>query len=176
LSDRRAWSCAGFATLTYSFARITAALKMKVEDLRPQGASWRLRLHEKGGKHHSMPCHHALAEALHAYIAAADIAEDRKGWLFRTSRGHPAAVLSEQPMTQSDAWRMIRRRAVAAGIHAAIAALLFFAGLGSFVEFFRVPRPLESSGVHGDARPANESETRAAASGKSDTPPRRFED
>ena len=73
------------ATLTYSFARIGAALKMKVEDLRPQGSAWRLRLHEKGGKHHEMPCHHALAEALHAYIAAADIAEDRKGWLFRTS-------------------------------------------------------------------------------------------
>jgi len=108
------------ATLTYSFARITAALKMKVEDLRPQGAGWRLRLHEKGGKHHAMPCHHALAEALHAYIAAAGIAEDRKGWLFRTSRGHDATVLSEQPMNQSDAWRMIRRRAVAAGIHAPI--------------------------------------------------------
>ena len=76
------------ATLTYSFARIGAALKMKVEDLRPQGAGWRLRLHEKGGKQHAMPCHHALAEALHAYIAAAGIAEDRKGWLFRTS---PAA-------------------------------------------------------------------------------------
>ena len=30
------------ATLTYSFARITAALKMNVEDLRPQGAGWRL--------------------------------------------------------------------------------------------------------------------------------------
>jgi site-specific recombinase XerD len=28
------------ATLTYSFARITAALKMKVEDLRPRGAGW----------------------------------------------------------------------------------------------------------------------------------------
>ena len=108
------------ATLTYSFARITAALKMKVEDLRPQGAGWRLRLHEKGGKHHAMPCHHALAEALHAYIAAAGIAEDRKGWLFRTSRGHNATVLSEQPMNQSDAWRMIRRRAIAVGIHAPI--------------------------------------------------------
>jgi site-specific recombinase XerD len=81
------------ATLTYSFARITAALKMKVEDLRPQGAG--LRLHEKGGKHHTMPCHHALAEALHAYIAAAGITEDRKGWLFRTSRGHNATVLSD---------------------------------------------------------------------------------
>src|SRR4051794_40975612 len=37
------------ATLTYSFARITAALKMKVEDLRPKGAGWQIQLHEKGG-------------------------------------------------------------------------------------------------------------------------------
>ena len=49
---------------------------MRVEDLRPRGAAWMIRLHEKGGKHHTMPCHHALAEALHAYIAAAGIAED----------------------------------------------------------------------------------------------------
>ena len=51
------------ATLTYSFARITAAPRMKVEDLRPKGAGWEIRLHEKGGKQHTMPCHHALAEA-----------------------------------------------------------------------------------------------------------------
>src|SRR3954452_15561289 len=38
------------ATLTYSFARISAALKMKVEDLQPRGAGWSIRLHEKGGK------------------------------------------------------------------------------------------------------------------------------
>jgi site-specific recombinase XerD len=69
-------------TLTYSFARITAALTMKVDDLRPQGAGYRLRLHEKGGKHHEMPCHHALAEALHAYIGGAGITEDKKGWLW----------------------------------------------------------------------------------------------
>jgi integrase len=108
------------ATLTYSFARITAALTMKVEDLVPKGAGWQLRLHEKGGKHHVMPCHHALAEALRAYIDAAGIAEDRKGFLFRTSRGHKGTELSEQPMTQPDAWRMIRRRALVAGIHAPI--------------------------------------------------------
>jgi site-specific recombinase XerD len=107
-------------TLTYSFARIMAALRMKVEDLRPQGAGWRIQLHEKGGKEHAMPCHHALAEALRAYIDAAGIAEDRKGWLFRTSPRHNATVLTEQPMMQADAWRMIRRRAVAAGIHAPI--------------------------------------------------------
>src|SRR3954447_15436179 len=108
------------ATLTYSFARINAALKMKVEDLRPRGAAWSIRLHEKGGKDHTMPCHHALAEALHAYIGPAGIADDRKGWLFRTARGHNGTVLSENPMGQPDAWRMIRRRAAAAGIHAPI--------------------------------------------------------
>ena len=108
------------ATLTYSFARISAALKMKVEDLRPRGAGWTIRLHEKGGKQHTMPCHHALAEALHAYIAAAGIAEDRKAWLFRTASGHAGTSLSDHPMKQPDAWRMMRRRAVAAGIMAPI--------------------------------------------------------
>ena len=54
-----------------------------------------------------MPCHHALAEALHAYISAAGIAGDRKGWLFRTARGYNGKVLSENPMYQSDAWRMM---------------------------------------------------------------------
>jgi site-specific recombinase XerD len=108
------------ATLTYSFARIAAALRMKVEDLRPQGAGWQVQLQEKGGKQHAMPCHHALAEALRLYINAAGIAEERKGWLFRTSPGHNATMLTEQSMSQADAWRMIRRRAGAAGILAPI--------------------------------------------------------
>ena len=67
-----------------------------------------------------MPCHHALAEALRAYINAAGIADDRKGFLFRTSPRHTATMLTEQPMAQADAWRMIRRRAAAAGIMAPI--------------------------------------------------------
>jgi integrase len=63
------------------------------------------------------PC---LAEALHAYISGADIAADKKGFLFRTSRGHDGTVLSDQPMIQADAWRMVRKRAIAAGIMAPI--------------------------------------------------------
>jgi site-specific recombinase XerD len=108
------------ATLTYSFARITAALKMKVEDLRPRGAGWTVRLHEKGGKEHAMPCHHALAEALRAYVDAAGIAEDRKGWLFRTAPRHNADALTDRAMNQYAAWLMIRRRAAAASITAPI--------------------------------------------------------
>ena len=108
------------STLTYGFARIGAALKMRVEDLQPKGSGWLIRLHEKGGKQHAMPCHHSLAEHLHAYIAAAGTAEDKKGWLFRTSSGHQGVVLSDTPMSQTDAWRMVRKRALAAGIAAPI--------------------------------------------------------
>jgi integrase/recombinase XerD len=50
------------AVLIYSFARISAALSMRVEDYFPQGKRWWLRLHEKGGKYHEMPAHHTLEE------------------------------------------------------------------------------------------------------------------
>jgi integrase len=123
------------AILTYTFARIGAVLKMKVEDLQPKGSAWRLRLHEKGGKYHEMPCHHSLAEALHVYIAAAGIAEERTGWLFRTSPGHNATMLTEHPMDQSAAWLMIRRRGAAAGIRAAIGNHTFRAtGITAYLE------------------------------------------
>ena len=123
------------ATLTYSFARVTAALRMRVEDLRPRGSGWELRLREKGGKQHVIPCHHALAETLHTYITAAGIAEESKGWLFRTSKGWNAAVLSEEPMNQADAWRMVRRRAKAAGIKAPIGCHNFRAtGITAYLE------------------------------------------
>ena len=46
-----------------------------------------------------MPCHHALAEALHAYINAAGIAEDRKGFLFQTSSGTTAMHYPIRPWT-----------------------------------------------------------------------------
>jgi hypothetical protein len=51
-----------------------------------------------------MPCHQSLAEALRPYIDAAGLAKGRKGWLFRTSRGHGGDLLSEKPMGQPDAW------------------------------------------------------------------------
>jgi hypothetical protein len=73
---------------------------MKVEDLRQQGTGSQLHLHEKSGKEHKMLCHRALSEMLHAYIAAAGITDDRKGWLFRTSPRLNADVLTEQPMDQ----------------------------------------------------------------------------
>lgn len=102
------------ALMVYTFARVGAALKMKLEDVYLQGRRTWVRLHEKGGKQHEMPCHHNLDEYLHAYIDGAGLA-DAKGCLFRTSIGR-TGQLSERAMTQADAYRMIGRRATAAGV------------------------------------------------------------
>ena len=47
--------------------------------------------------------YYALADALPSSITAVGIAEDRKGWLFRTSHGNTAAMLTEHPMIPPDA-------------------------------------------------------------------------
>jgi site-specific recombinase XerD len=46
------------ALMGYTFARVGAALAMKVEDFYSEGKRWWLRLHEKGGKRHEVPAHH----------------------------------------------------------------------------------------------------------------------
>jgi site-specific recombinase XerC len=50
--------------MVYSFARIGAALGMAVEDVYTQNRRLWVRLREKGGKRHAMPCHHNLDEYL----------------------------------------------------------------------------------------------------------------
>ena len=71
-------------SMVFSFARIGAALGMKVEDVFTQNRRLWVRLREKGGKPHAMPCHHNLESYLTAYIEGAGLAEDAKGPLFRT--------------------------------------------------------------------------------------------
>jgi len=71
------------ATMTYSFARVSATLSMDVKDVFPMHHRLWLRLTEKGGKHHEVPCHHNLEKYLREYIAAAEL---ETGPLFRTLR------------------------------------------------------------------------------------------
>jgi len=112
------------ALLVYSFSRVGAAVKMRVEDHYTQGRRGWVRLHEKGGKLHEMPAHHNLDSYLEEYIAAAGIAADRKGLLFRTIRGR-TGQLTRNPMLQQDVHRMIRQRAAAAGIRTRIGCHTF---------------------------------------------------
>ena len=105
--------------MVYSFARIGAALTMRVEDVYVQSRRLWVRLHEKGGKEHEMPCHHNLEAWLTAYIEGGGLRDDPKGPLFRTiQRG--TGQLSAAPLPQGNAHAMIRRRASAAGIETKI--------------------------------------------------------
>ncbi|WP_028227366.1 tyrosine-type recombinase/integrase [Paraburkholderia ferrariae] len=103
------------ALMVFSFARVGAALAMHVEDVYVQNRRLWVRLREKGGKAHAMPCHHTLEAYLHAYIEESGIASDPKGPLFRTiARG--TGRLSTTSLPQANAYAMVRRRALVAGI------------------------------------------------------------
>ena len=73
--------------MVYTFARVGAAVGMRVGDIYVQGRRTWVRLHEKGGKVHEMPCHHNLDEYLHAYVEAAGIAGDGEGVALQDDRG-----------------------------------------------------------------------------------------
>ena len=62
-----------------------------------------------------MPCHHNLETYLHAYIDGCGLAADPKGPLFRTI-GRGTGQLTTTSLPQANAYQMIARRAVAAGI------------------------------------------------------------
>src|SRR5271167_2637822 len=99
------------ALLVYTFARVSAALKMNVEDYYPQGKRWWVRLHEKGGKQHEMPAHHLLEHFLDAYLTALRQEEggdlDKGSPLFRTLGGRGRKQLGSARMARQDARRMI---------------------------------------------------------------------
>ena len=101
--------------MVYSFARIGAALGMAVEDVYTQNRRLLVRLREKGGKRHTMPCHHNLEDYLVAYLEGAGLRGDPKGPLFRTI-GRGTGKLTRTVLPQANAYAMIRRRAAAAGI------------------------------------------------------------
>ena len=108
------------ALMVYSFARVSAATGMQVEDVYVQNRRLWVRLHEKGGKLHKMPCHHSLEEHLDAWLDGSGLRHQPKAPLFPTIRRGTARSKSPQlgdaAMGQSDAYAMVQRRALAAGI------------------------------------------------------------
>jgi integrase/recombinase XerD len=76
-----------YPRFSYTFARIGAAISMKVEDLSVQRRRGWVCLHEKRGKKHETSTHHNLDRYLEEYIKTVGIADDCKGALFRTTRG-----------------------------------------------------------------------------------------
>ncbi len=115
------------ALMSYSFARVGAAVAMRVEDYFVKGRRSWIRLHEKGGKEHEIPAHHCLEEYLDAYIEAAGIADAKKEPLFR-SANRVTGQLNAKAFRAADAWAMVRRRAKAAGIETGCTSAFDFCG------------------------------------------------
>src|SRR5262249_33798599 len=74
--------------MVFTFARISAACGLNVADIFHQQRRMWVRLHEKGGKFHEMPCHHTLEGYLAEYVERARLAEAGKVALFQ--HGAPA--------------------------------------------------------------------------------------
>jgi len=105
-------------TMTYSFARIGAVVQMKVDDYFYQGHRAWVRLHEKGGKEHEMPVHHALQDLLEDYLTQAGL-KGTSAPLFQSVAGR-SGKLTGNAISQSDAWNMLQRRALAVGLQTKI--------------------------------------------------------
>ena len=103
--------------MVYSFARVSAALAMRVADYYTQGKRSFFRLHEKSGKYLVVPAHHVGQAYIDEYIERAGIDGDRQGPLFRSSgQGRRQDVLLRSAMTRQTALKMIKRRARNVGL------------------------------------------------------------
>jgi site-specific recombinase XerD len=119
--------------MVYSFARVSAVTRMRVEDYYQNGKRWWFRLHEKGGKRHEVPAHHNAEAYIDAYLVAADIASKKKSPLFRTINKH--RQLTDSSMYREDVLRMIKRRAENAGLPATTCCHTFRAtGITAYLE------------------------------------------
>lgn len=104
--------------MAYTFARVGAAVNMKVDDFFKEGRQRMVRLHEKGSKEHVVPAHSELVQVLNLYLKRTGIrssADGRSPPLFQTFTGRSSKP-SGLPMSQPDVYRMVRRRALAVGI------------------------------------------------------------
>ena len=121
-------------TMVYSFARVSAAVGMRVQDYYQNGKRSWLRLHEKGGRFHEVPAHHNAEAYLDAYLRAAGIGAMKSSPLFRSLRGK-TGILTENQMSRTDALKMIKCRARKVGLAASTCCHTFRGtGITAFIE------------------------------------------
>jgi integrase/recombinase XerD len=119
--------------MCYTFARVSAAVHMRVEDYYENGKRSWIRLYEKGGKRHEVPAHYNAEAYLDAYLAAVGIRDDKKSPLFRSV--DKQRRITANPMTRTDVLRMVKRRAHGAGLPSSTCCHTFRAtGITAYLE------------------------------------------
>ena len=117
----------------YTFARVGAAVAMKVEDYYIQKRRGWVRLHEKGGKVTELPCHHNLEQFLDEWLSTSGLSAKPTAPLFPTLRH--GKLTGRDALPQANVYMMIQRRAVAAGIATKISCHSFRAtGITTYLQ------------------------------------------
>jgi site-specific recombinase XerD len=126
IKDKRDKAIIG--VLTYTFARVSAVVRMKVKDYYRAGNRWKVRLQEKGGKRRDVPLHHKAKDYLDAYLGAAGIEEEEEEPLFRTIGR--SRELTDRPISRTSILRMVKARADEAGLDSRRVCCHTFRGTG----------------------------------------------
>ena len=101
-------------TLLYTCGRVSAVVATKRRDFKETGdGGFTLTLHEKGGKRHRVPVHSTLRAYILAYLEAAPLLEPEAP-LFRSV--NRSKQLTERKLDRRDVGRLVKRRAMKAGI------------------------------------------------------------
>jgi integrase/recombinase XerD len=139
-------------TLAYTFARIGAVVRLKVEDYYPSGKRFLLRFKEKGGKEKELPVHHKLEELLDQYLKATGLEKEPGSPSFPASIGK-TGKLSRRPLRRTDAADMLKRRLKQAGLPAHYSPHSFRAtGITNFLENDGALEAAQRIAGHADSR------------------------
>ena len=112
-----------FAVLAYSGCRVGELCRLKSSDFKVDGEHRILSLLGKGGKERNVPLHVEAVERLKAWIAAANLDEDRDGPLFRpvlTARGQGNDGFKRRKLTVRGVEYLVRRYAESLGLDPAV--------------------------------------------------------
>lgn len=122
------------ATMLFTFARISAVVGMNVDDYYQVGKRSWIRLMEKGGKHHEVPAHHTAEEYLDTYLKSSGHGDIQGTPLFLSAAGK-TGKLTLNRLSRHDALRMVKRRALGAGLSRKICCHTFRAtGITAYLE------------------------------------------
>jgi site-specific recombinase XerD len=125
IKDKRDKAIIG--VLTYTFARVSAIVRMKTQDYYRTGNRWKARLQEKGGKRRDVPLHHKAKDYLDAYLEAAGL-EEEGAPLFQTIGR--SKDLTGRPLSRTSVLRMVKARADEAGLDSRRVCCHTFRGTG----------------------------------------------
>ena len=104
-----------FSTLAYSWARVSAAVGLKVEDYYERNGERWLRLHEKRGKIHEVPVHSKAREAIDQWLLASDLGCNPSAPLF-PAFGKNKKTPELRHMDRTSVWKLVQARVRASGL------------------------------------------------------------